>query len=190
MESPLKGKVLIAVPELLDPNFARAVVLIIQHDENGAMGLILNRPLETTVQEAWTQVSSVPYPNADPLYQGGPCEGPLMVLHQDPNRAQTEITDEDGNGGGGVYLSTDADAVRALVTDALEPIKFFVGYAGWSAEQLESELKQGAWLVAPLEPAYMFSTPPELWLSLLKQTRHTTMPAVDPRRIPPDPSVN
>ena len=186
MESPLKGKVLIAVPELLDSNFARAVVLIVQHDENGAMGLILNRPLETTVQEAWEQVSSVPYPNVDPLYQGGPCEGPLMVLHQDIDRAQMEITDVDG----GAYLSTDADAVRALVTDALEPIKFFVGYAGWSADQLESELKQGSWLVASIELSRIFSTPPELWLTLLKQARHTMMPAIDPRRIPPDPSVN
>ncbi|MCL2641397.1 MAG: YqgE/AlgH family protein [Phycisphaerales bacterium] len=182
MESPLKGKVLIASPELLDPNFAQSVVLILQHDPNGAMGLILNRPLETTVQEAWEQVSAVPYPNTDPLYQGGPCEGPLMVLHKDPNRAQLEIE--------GTFLSTDADTVRALVTDALDPIKFFVGYAGWSAEQLESELRQGAWLVAPIDSTHIFSTPPNLWRSLLKQAQHTTMPAIDPRRIPPDPSVN
>src|SRR3954463_9671403 len=128
MESPLKGKVLVASTELLDPNFARAVVLIVQHDENGAMGLVINRPLETTVQEAWTQVSSVPYPNDDPLYHGGPCEGPLIVLHKNADRGQMEIYD-------GIWLSSDADAVKALVDDAVEPMKFFVGYAGWSPMQ-------------------------------------------------------
>src|ERR1700761_360810 len=86
MESPLKGKVLVASAELLDPNFARSIVLIVQHDENGAMGLVLNRPLETTVAEAWTQVSAVPYPNNDTLFQGGPCEGPLMVVHREAER--------------------------------------------------------------------------------------------------------
>ena len=183
MESPLKGKVLIASPELLDLNFARAVVLIVQHDQDGAMGLILNRALETTVAEAWEQVSSVPYPNDDPLYQGGPCDGPLMVLHQDSGRGQVAIADN-------IFLSTDAEIVRSLVADAAEPMKFFVGYAGWSAAQLEAELQQGAWLVASIDPSSVFSTPAELWLTLFKQARHTTMPAVDPRRIPPDPSVN
>src|ERR1051326_4325904 len=132
MESPLKGKVLVASPKLLDPNFARAVVLIVQHDENGAMGLMINRALETTVREAWTQVSSVPYPNDDPLFQGGPCEGPLIVLHKDADHGQLEVLD-------GIWLSSDADAVKALVDQAVDPIKFFVGYAGWSPMQLEAE---------------------------------------------------
>src|SRR3954468_9427734 len=111
MESMLKGKVLVASPQLVDPNFARTLVLIVQHNEDGAMGLVLNRPLETTVGEAWTQVSSVPYPNEDPLFQGGPVEGPLMVVHQDAKRAQMEI-------GEGAYLSSDADVVRELVSEA------------------------------------------------------------------------
>src|SRR5215471_6127747 len=121
MESPLKGKVLVAAAELLDPNFARAIVLIVQHDENGAMGLVLNRPLSTSVEEAWTQVSAVPYPNDDPLYQGGPCEGPLMVVHRDRKRGQIDLAN-------GLYLSSDADSVKSLVSDDILPLKFFVGY--------------------------------------------------------------
>jgi putative transcriptional regulator len=183
MDSPLKGKILVAAPQLLDPNFARTIVLIVQHDENGAVGLVLNRPLDTTVSEAWTQVSSVPYPNEDPLFQGGPCEGPLMVVHHDEKRGQVDI-------GMGAFLSSDADVVRELVSDALEPIKFFVGYSGWTAMQLENELKEGAWLVAPIEFEHIFSTPAELWDALIKQSRNTVMPAIDSRRIPPDPSVN
>jgi putative transcriptional regulator len=187
MESPLKGKVLIASPQLMDPNFAKSVVLIVQHDENGAMGLIINRALDTTVQDAWTQVSSVPYPNEDPLYQGGPCEGPLLVLHNDEERGQVEVLS-------GIFLSSDADAVKALVDGATEPMKFFVGYAGWSPMQLESELTEGAWAVAAVDPAHILSTPAELWQTLInaakESARHQLRPAVDPRRIPPDPSVN
>ena len=183
MESPLKGKVLVAAGELLDPNFARSIVLIVQHDENGAMGLVLNRPLETTVAEAWTQVSAVPYPNDDPLFQGGPCEGPLMVVHKEAERGQMEI-------GAGIFLSSDADAVKALVSDAIEPMKFFVGYSGWSPMQLEAELAEGAWNVAAVDIDEVFATPDQCWEVLIKKTRNRSLPAVDPRRIPPDPSVN
>jgi putative transcriptional regulator len=182
MDSPLKGKILVASPQLLDPNFARALVLIVQHDENGAMGLVLNRPLETTVGEAWTQVSAVPYPNEDPLFQGGPCEGPLMVVHRDSKRGQMEVGD-------GAYLSSDADVVRQLVSDMTEPMKFFVGYSGWTALQLEAELQEGAWLVAPIESEHIFETPMTMWESLIK-AQNRIMPAVDPKMIPPDPSVN
>ncbi len=182
MESPLIGKVLVASPMLLDPNFAHAVVLIVQHDKRGAMGLVLNRPLETSVGDAWSQVSSVPYPNEDPLYQGGPCEGPLMVIHHDAARAQIEVMPE-------IYLSSDADAVKGLVADDEEPMKFFVGYSGWTEMQLERELAEGAWHVSPIEAEQVLSTPPALWEELVKHLRHMVMPAVDPRLIPPDPSV-
>jgi putative transcriptional regulator len=183
MESMLKGKVLVASPQLLAPIFAKTVVLIVQHYEKGALGLVLNRPLETTVGEAWTQVSAVPYPNEDPLFQGGPCEGPLIVVHQDAKRGQMEIGD-------GAYLSSDADMVRELVSEASEPAKFFVGYSGWTAKQLEAELAEGAWLVAPIASEQIFSTPVGLWDSMIKQSRQRVVPAVDPKRIPSDPSVN
>lgn len=185
MDSPLKGKVLVASPKLLDPNFARTVVLIVQHDENGAMGLVINRALPTTVGEAWTQVSSVPYPNEDPLFQGGPCDSPLMVLHKDEARGQMEVVE-------GIFLSSDADAVKSLVDEATEPMKFFVGYAGWSPMQLESELAEGAWMVAQIPLRHVLATPESLWEILQQKARELRQvrPAIDPRRIPPDPSVN
>jgi putative transcriptional regulator len=189
MDSPLKGKVLIASPELLDPNFARSVVLIVHHDHQGAMGLIINRALNTTVGEAWAQVSSVPYPNGDPLFQGGPCEGPLMVLHGERDRGQLEV-------GTGVYLTSDADgeAVRAMVADAVAPMKFFVGYAGWTAMQLEAEVAEGAWAVAEVERGMILDTPGDAWEKLHRRAREAARgslrPAIDPRRIPPDPRMN
>jgi putative transcriptional regulator len=187
MDSPLKGKVLIASQNLLDPNFARAVVLIVQHDENGAMGLILNRALETTVGEAWTQVSSVPYDNDEPLFQGGPCEGPLIVLHTNAEKGQMEVAE-------GIWLSSDADAVKALVDEEVTPIKFFVGYAGWTGMQLEMELTEGAWQVAEIDSSLLISTPQGIWEELQaaakRALRQAVRPAIDPKFIPPDPSVN
>src|SRR4051812_7913109 len=183
MDSPLKGKVLVASPKLLDPNFARSVVLIVQHNEKGAMGLVINRALETTVREAWTQVSSVPYPNDDPLFQGGPCEGPLIVLHRNPDKGQMEVAE-------GIWLSSDADAVKALVDDVVDPLKFFVGYAGWTGMQWETDLSRGAWQVAEIDSALVMSTPQDIWEELQAAARQAlralgggTRPAVDPRLI-------
>src|SRR5687768_5273835 len=79
----LQGQLLIASPKLFDPNFFRSVVLLVQHTDAGALGLVLNRPLEMTINDAWGQVSETPCDATGFLHQGGPCEGPLMVLHTD-----------------------------------------------------------------------------------------------------------
>ena len=76
----LEGNFLVASRELLDPNFARSVVLIIRHSDEGAMGLVLNRPTKTSVSEAWKQVSEAPCPSTGLIHLGGPCRGPLMAV--------------------------------------------------------------------------------------------------------------
>jgi putative transcriptional regulator len=184
MDSPLKAKFLIASPALMDPNFARSVVLIVTHDDSGAMGVIINRPLPMTVGEAWKQVSEIPYENEAHLHQGGPCEGMLMVLHGQPQYDQFSVLP-------GVYLSTDSDTVRQLVEIDESPMKFVVGYAGWSAGQLEDEIARGGWVIAPAGAHEIFHTPGDLWARLLKEMAAAHgRPNIDPRLIPPDPSVN
>jgi putative transcriptional regulator len=184
MDSPLKAKFLVASPALGDPNFARSVVLIVTHDESGAMGLIINRPLPMTVAEAWKQVSEIPYDNDAHLHQGGPCEGMLMVLHGQPEHDQFNVIP-------GVYLSTDSDTVRQLVERDQAPMKFLVGYAGWSPGQLEDEIAQGGWIIAHAGAQEVFHTPGDLWARLLRDAAALSgRPNIDPRLIPPDPSVN
>ncbi len=111
----------------------------------------------------------------------------MIVLHGDSKRGQMQIM-------GRIYLSSDADAVRALVDDAVEPMKFFVGYAGWAALQLEAEVGRGDWEVLAIEPHCVLETPRDAWEDLhrqaLEESRGNLRPAIDPRRIPPDPSVN
>ena len=107
MES-LQGKLLIASTTLLDPNFYKAVLLVVQHNEDGALGLILNRPTSTTVAEAWAQVEDLPCPAQDALYMGGPCEGPLMAVHGHEYTGQIQIISD-------LFFSGEVDHLKWLI---------------------------------------------------------------------------
>lgn len=180
MES-LAAHFLIASPKLVEANFARSVILIVQHGEEGALGLVVNRPLETTVEQICEKVLEVECEAEGVLYQGGPCEGPLMVVHADDARSDIHVKD-------GVHFTTDRENIEWLLAHNDGPIKYFVGYAGWAAGQLESELETGSWLTLPAEAGQIFSPGPELWSKLLATA--TLSKWIDPSRIPDDPSVN
>src|ERR1051325_4180146 len=98
----LQGHLLVASSMLGDPNFVQTIILIVQHDENGALGLVLNRALETTVKDALDDSAEIECEIDDYLYQGGPCQGPLMVLHDDPLAADSKVLE-------GVFFSTEKD---------------------------------------------------------------------------------
>ena len=178
---------LIASPKLMDdPNFHRTVVLIVQHNEQGALGLILNRPLETTIDMVWDQVSEAPCLTDAPLHQGGPCEGALMVLHGDMSLSEMQIVE-------GVYFTTEKESIEQLAAgDSDErPVRFYVGYSGWSATQLEGELQSGAWLVVPAVADHVFENVTDLWDTLRRRaTLSAAYPWLKPGDIPDDPSVN
>jgi putative transcriptional regulator len=166
---------------MADPNFHRTVVLILRHGDDGSMGLVLNRPLELSVKEACEQALVSPCNVEGPLHQGGPCEGPLMVLHSDAVSGGMEATM-------GVYLTTDKDDVERLLADAEVPVKCFLGYAGWGAGQLEDELSEGAWLTTPAAGDHIFGADARIWSKLM--TIITLGKEIDPSRIPDDPTVN
>lgn len=177
----LTGKLLIASARLVDPNFAQSVVLIVQHEENGALGLILNRPLETTIQQACEQALEMTCTIDDVLHQGGPCEGPLMVLHDQPAEGQVEVLP-------GVYFTTDKSEIESLLTRPDADTRFFVGYAGWAPGQLEAEMETGSWLTADPTRDHVFSDAEKLWQNLMAKL--TVGRWIDPNRMPDDPSVN
>lgn len=180
----LQGHLLIAAPQLNDPNFFKSVVLLVQHNDQGALGVILNRPIETTIEDVWSQVSQTACNAEGHLYQGGPCPGPLMVVHTDPTISQLEVCR-------GVYFSTDKASIEQLVVQTAGPLKFFVNYAGWAAGQLEDEIERGGWLSTPADSAEIFRGDDELWPNVLRLVgRRTRLAGVDPKLIPDDPSVN
>ncbi len=177
----LKGKFLIASPKLADPNFARTVVLLVQHDDNGALGVIVNRPLDVTVQQACEQVLGTGCEVGGVLHHGGPCEAMLMVVHTDKPSGEAEVFP-------GLYFTTTKEHVEELFENPVSEMKFFVGYAGWSPGQLESELETDSWLLTPASKDRLFSPPENLWNRL--STEANLSKWIDPNRIPEDPSVN
>lgn len=182
----LQGQFLIAAPRLSDPNFFHTVVLMVQHGEEGALGLVINRPLSATVREVWKQVSESTCLIEAVIHQGGPCEGPLMVLHGDnASVADLQIMP-------GMMLSTSKEAIEQLVTTGTSPTRFFVGYAGWSAGQLEHELEVASWLTAPALPDQVFDDQEDdLWHQLHRAaTRAAQSTWIPPQIMPDDPSLN
>lgn len=146
----LQGHLLIASPYLVDPNFVRSVVLIIQHNENGAFGVILNRLHPKRVRDLWREVSETPCESDRFLNIGGPVSGPLMALHDDPLVAEMEIIP-------GVYFSLQRQNIEHLMANKDRQARVFVGHSGWAAGQLEGELEQGSWLVAPATRDLVFT---------------------------------
>ncbi len=182
MES-LQGQLLVASKKLYDPNFFRSVVLLVQHSDAGALGLVLNRPLEMTIASAWEQVSEMPCEANGFLHQGGPCDGPLMVLHTDKSMPELPVIPQ-------VFFTTDRDAIQQLVTQNHSQMKFFVGYAGWSPGQLETELEDGGWLMTPAAKLHIFGDVEDLWPVLMKEISEAIYQGLNPKVIPEDPSTN
>jgi putative transcriptional regulator len=176
-----QGKLLLASPRLADPNFARSVVLMIQHNAEGALGLILNRPLEITVRQACEQSLGEECEVDEYLYQGGPCEGPLMVVHGNEMAKDADVLP-------GVFFTTEKAKIEGLLKQQIALARYFVGYAGWSAGQLEAEMEIESWIVADAAPANIFEGEANLWMKLMRG--RVLGQWVDPSRIPDDPTVN
>jgi putative transcriptional regulator len=182
MEHSLQGRLLIAVPTLGDPNFAGSVVLIAEHDAQGAMGLVLNHPLDVTVADAVPILSGF-VAHDEPVHRGGPVQ-PEAVLalgdFVDGNRSAAIAFGSVG------FLPADAD--ETLDPATVIRARVFAGYAGWGAGQLESELEEEAWVVVPAHSDDCFTEcPEELWRQALR--RHGGALAVFALQ-PDDPSLN
>ena len=180
----LQGQLLIASEELLDPNFVRTVVLMIQHSDDGAMGLILNRPTETTIKQAWEQVSETPCGCDQPLRLGGPCQGPLMAMHTHAELSDIKVFP-------GLHFTANAAHVEELIAQEDDSIRFFLGFAGWAASQLEAELETGSWLTSGATVKHAFYTEAELWEQVRKEAAGwAVFSSLNIRSVPADPSLN
>lgn len=157
----LAGSFLVAKPVLQDPNFRQTVVLLLEHGEQGAFGVVVNRP---------TKVKSLPFP----VFTGGPCpEEGLRMLHGHEEWIEPDEDEESINVAPGVYLG-DASCLKHLgepEPGSVLRFRMFNGYAGWGADQLEKELVAGAWMVVPANAELLFDmAPEELWDHLMPTT--------------------
>ncbi len=168
----LRGRLLVAAPPLVDPNFDRTVVLVLEHGDDGALGIVLNRPSETAIDDVfpeWRGVTSLP----EVVFAGGPVATDAVIAlarrrHADFARAEVESFVRIVGDLGTVDLADDPLRIGA----ALESLRVFGGYAGWAPGQLEGELEQGAWFVVDLDPNDPFvDAPGTLWRDVLRRQR-------------------
>ncbi|HUB72996.1 MAG TPA: YqgE/AlgH family protein [Solirubrobacteraceae bacterium] len=182
MPESLAGQLLLASPSLLDPNFARTVVLVGLHSEEGAMGVVLNRPSTVTVGEAVPQLGDVLEPQ-EAVYVGGPVQPSSVVLlaeFLDPSLSSTLVLGRIG------FPAPDAGLER--LAEATARRRVYAGHAGWGRGQLDAELADGDWIADTAQPQDVFTDAPrELWREVL--TRKGGSYALL-ARMPPDPSVN
>ncbi|MEA2282599.1 MAG: putative transcriptional regulator [Solirubrobacteraceae bacterium] len=183
MPESLRGKLLIAGPTLLDPNFARTVVLIAEHTDEGAMGLVLNRPAETLVDEAVPDLGWMSSDDAR-VWVGGPvAETAVIVLAEwdRPELAGALVEPDLG------FVGAEVDQ-PAQLDGAIRRARVFAGHAGWGPGQLESELAEESWIVeAPLREEIFTLDPDALWAGVLRRkgSRFALLATM-----PLDPSVN
>ncbi len=179
----LRGKLLLASPTLLDPNFVRTVILVAEHTDEGAMGLVLNRPAASTVAEAVPDLGWL-VGEDEQVYVGGPvAETAVVVLAEfsRPEVAGALVEDDLG------FIGTDADDPEAL-EGAVRRARVFAGHAGWGPGQLEGELEEEAWIVEPPLRDEIFSDDAQgLWAAVLRRKgRRYALLAT----MPLDPSLN
>ena len=168
--SSLAPAFLLSMPQMNDPNFTRTVVLLCKHGDEGAFGLVVNRPLVTTGR---VTVNLDPPASTDrelQVWVGGPVEPQRswVLVGQEPDASDElsgmRITDN-------LYLSTSPDLLRRLLAPSPPPLaRLIVGYAGWGRGQLEAELEASAWLISDVDRDLIFNTPPELlWETAIRR---------------------
>ncbi|MGH3328701.1 MAG: YqgE/AlgH family protein [Streptomycetales bacterium] len=183
-EVSLTGRLLVATPVLSDPNFDRAVILLLDHDEDGTLGVVVNRPTSVDVTDVlppWSDLATRP----GVVFQGGPVAlDSALGLAAVPGSAEP-LGWRRVHGGIGLV---DLDAPPLVLAAELGSLRIFAGYAGWGPGQLEDELEEGAWYVVDSEPSDAFSVAPgQLWRTVLRRQRSDLALVAT---YPDDPALN
>jgi putative transcriptional regulator len=181
-DATLRGQLLIASPALLDPNFHRTVVLVAEHGDGGAMGVILNRPSDAVAAEVVPALAEV-VESETVVFAGGPVEPQAVIVlaeFDDPEDAAAVVFSDIG------FVRADADPL--LLAASTRRARLFAGYAGWGPGQLETELQEEAWITeSPVAQDVFCEAADDLWSDVLRRKggRFAFVATM-----PPDPSLN
>ncbi len=180
----LKGHFLVASSHLANPNFVRTVILLVHHSNDGAFGVVLNRPAENSIAELWEKAGQGPCECEHPFYVGGPVSGPVMAIHTDPKLAEMTVAP-------GVYFAAQREHLDELLQQSEHPFRIFINHSGWGGGQLESELEQGAWLTIAATPEFVFYDEMDLWTKVTHQVgRSLLAETLHLKEFPEDPGLN
>jgi len=180
MES-LRGRLLISSGGLYDPNFRHTVVLIGEHNAEGALGVVLNRALDMTVEETLPSLCDL-VPSGEPLFQGGPVQptSPVLIAEaENPEAIDIPVLGSVGFLVGDISPHIKPSILRARV---------FAGYSGWAPGQLEAELREDSWIIEPATEGDVFTDQPDLLWSRVLQRKGPEYRRLS--RMPYDPSMN
>lgn len=162
--SELAPGFLIAVPQMDDPNFARSVVLLIEHSESGAMGIICNQQSEIALAEIAREHGAAVHAGSGRAFIGGPVQRERGFLIHRRRDVQDSVEVQEG-----IYLSVSTDSLRELLAGDPSAYRLCLGYAGWGAGQIERELVAGGWLSSKVVPARLFDTPhDQIWDAVIR----------------------
>lgn len=169
LTEPLAGRLLVASPSLDDPNFTRTVVLLLAHNLEGSLGVVLNRPSPADIEEIlpqWRGLAATP----TRVFRGGPVSVNAAICLAQPAGGMASTS----SAGGGIeatvagLLSVDLERDPSTVGDAVGALRVFSGYAGWGSGQLEREMAAGGWVVTDPAPGDLLTDDPEgLWARVL-----------------------
>jgi putative transcriptional regulator len=181
----LKGQLLVAAPGLPGPMFARSVVLLLDHDEAGAMGVILNAPTGTTMTDLAGKLFEEGFAWDKPLHLGGPVPGPLVVLHEIEDLADREVVP-------GVYAALEAVKAQEVASRKAEPSLVLANHAAWGPGQLEDEIGSGHWYTLPATAeVVLWRADADLWDVAIKRANARKLSAIlRLRGLPADPGWN
>ncbi len=183
----LSGVLLVAAPVLSDPIFGRSVCLILEHTDDGSVGIVLNRAFSSDVKELWTHLTEGQDDVAVPpshLNFGGPVSGPVLAIHDQ------EMLAEAGNGSG-VYVAAQVENLKKLTQLSPEHYRLFVGHAAWKKGQLEAEIANGYWYPVGLDSELVFAHESEMWpIGIRSVGRAVVESVVGTHRMPESPLLN
>lgn len=162
--SDLAPGLLIAVPQMDDPNFAQSVVLLVEHNESGAMGITFNRPSDVSLADIGKEHGMSVHPRAGHAFIGGPVQRERgFLVHRRRDLGDSVELQHD------VFLSVSTDALRTLLAGNPDEYRLCLGYAGWGPGQLEREMVAGGWLNSAITANRIFDTPVEqIWSAVIR----------------------
>ncbi len=179
----LERHLLIASPHLTDAWFTQTVVLLLAHNEQGAFGVVLNRPTEETVGQVWSEIGESPCASQQQANVGGPVDGPVMALHTDESFADLRVVSD-------VFLAVQRDNLDWVVHQTQCPFRLFVGTASWQPGQLETEIDAGVWLSMPAQRELVFASPDNLWDRALRAHGRHFLRQIGVKHFPHDVTLN
>ncbi len=193
----IAGQLLVASPYLTDGNFFRTVVYIVRHDDEGAFGVVINRPCEQRIEDVFADLLGHQPIRSGPIYLGGPVDGPLLALHNlagvgDP--CGPEVVDDSlgakASESSTLWITADEDHLRTLVDRTDIGVRFIARYSGWGPGQLDEELRAGGWLVCRVEATAVLDAQDDVWETVVKRLGSEIVSSIVDKQGPLDPQWN